>query len=75
VSASVRAKLAAAAEYLRVAPTVVRIVRDLALPTLEEAGARLQAVEGDSRAELERLAVEWNLGSSVKRLLAALDQR
>jgi hypothetical protein len=30
-------------------------------------------VEGDSRAELERLATEWNLGGSVKRLLEALD--
>lgn len=75
VSAPVQAKLAAAADYLTVAPTVVRIVRDLKLPTLEEAGARLRAVEGESRAELERLAVEWNLGSSVKRLLTALDQR
>lgn len=75
VSAPVRAKLEAAADYLTVAPTVVKIVRDLELPTLEEAGAQLQPVGTDSRAELERLAVDWNLGSSVKRLLAALDQR
>ncbi|HJW00985.1 MAG TPA: 5'-3' exonuclease [Arthrobacter sp.] len=75
VSSSVRAKLAAAADYLTVAPTVVKIVRNLKLPTLEEAGARLQPVEGEARAELERLAVDWNLGGSVKRLLAALDQR
>ena len=75
VSAPVRAKLEAAADYLAVAPTVVKIVRDLELPTLEEAGAQLHPVGADSRAELERLAVDWNLGSSVKRLLAALDQR
>ena len=75
VSASVRSKLAAAADYLSVAPTVVKIVRDLRLPSLEEAGARLHPVDGAARAELERLAVEWNLGSSVKRLLAAFDQR
>lgn len=75
VSASVAARLEAAADYLTVAPTVVKVVRDLELPTLEEAGARLHSVEGESRAELERLAVEWNLGGSVKRLLAALDQR
>jgi 5'-3' exonuclease len=73
LSASVRSKLAAAADYLEVAPTVVKIVRDLELPTLEEAGAQMHPVEGDSRAELERLATEWNLGGSVKRLLEALD--
>lgn len=75
LSASVRSKLAAAADYLAVAPTVVKIVRDLELPTLEEAGAQLHPVEGESRAELERLATEWNLGGSVKRLLEALDLR
>jgi 5'-3' exonuclease len=73
LSASVRSKLTAAAEYLSAAPTVVRIVRDLELPSLEEAGAELHAVTGDSRAELERLGTEWNLGGSVRRLLAALD--
>ncbi|MHA7288608.1 5'-3' exonuclease [Arthrobacter sp. MDT3-24] len=75
VSASVRSKLAAAADYLTVAPTVVKIVRDLPLPTLEEAGAQLHPVDGESRAELERLGVEWNLGGSVKRLLDALDRQ
>lgn len=75
LSASVRSKLAAAADYLEVAPAVVKIVRDLELPTLEEAGAQLHPVDGDSRAELERLATEWNLGGSVKRLLEALDLR
>jgi 5'-3' exonuclease len=75
LSASVRSKLAAAADYLEVAPAVVKIVRDLELPTLEEAGAQLHPVDGESRAELERLATEWNLGGSVKRLLEALDLR
>lgn len=74
VSASVRSKLAAAADYLMVAPTVVKVVRDLTLPTLEEAGALLQPAVGSSRAELERLAVEWNLGGSVGRLLKALER-
>jgi hypothetical protein len=53
----------------------VKIVRDLELPTLEEAGARLHPVPGGSRAELERLTTEWNLGGSVRRLLEALDLR
>ncbi|MEZ2388028.1 5'-3' exonuclease H3TH domain-containing protein [bacterium RCC_150] len=74
LSAPVRSKLAAAADYLAVAPSVVKVVRDLALPTLEEAGALLHPVVGDSRTELERLATEWNLGGSLKRLLAALDR-
>ena len=73
VSAPVRAKLSAAAAYLEAAPAVVRLVRNLELPTLEEAGARLQPVTGDRRAELEQLAADWNLGGSVRRLLAALD--
>ena len=75
LSTAVRSKLAAAADYLTVAPTVVKIVRDLELPTLEEAGARLHPVSGGSRAELERLATEWNLGGSVGRLLEAFDLR
>lgn len=72
LSAQVRAKLSASADYLVAAPAVVNVVRDLALPTLEEAGAMLRPVAGDSRTELERLATDWNLGGSVKRLLDAL---
>ena len=75
LSASVRAKLSAAEDYLVAAPGVVRVVRDLALPTLEEAGARLRPVAGESRAELEALGGAWNLGGSVRRLLAAFDLR
>jgi 5'-3' exonuclease len=75
LSASVRSKLAAAGDYLAAAPAVVNLVRDLEVPTLEEAGAQLRPVAGGARAELERLAVDWNLGSSVRRLLEALDRR
>jgi 5'-3' exonuclease len=74
VSAAVRSKLAAAADYLTAAPAVVKVVRDLTLPSLEEAGAELHPVDGEARAELERLASEWNLGGSLRRLLAALDR-
>jgi 5'-3' exonuclease len=74
VSVSVRSKLASAADYLRVAPAVVNVVRNLELPSLEEAGAELHAVTGEAREELERLATEWNLGGSVRRLLQALDR-
>ncbi|WP_197515669.1 5'-3' exonuclease [Arthrobacter sp. U41] len=75
LSASVRSKLDAAGDYLEVAPAVVRVVRNLELPSLEEAGALLRPVAGDARSELERLATEWNLGGSVRRLLEALDRR
>jgi 5'-3' exonuclease len=70
----VRAKLAAAADYLKVAPAVVRLVRNLELPSLEEAGAQLRPVTGEARDELVRLATNWNLGGSVARLLDALDR-
>ncbi|GAA1352930.1 5'-3' exonuclease [Arthrobacter koreensis] len=73
VSSAVRAKLAGAREYLEAAPTVVRIVRGLEVPSLAEAGARLQLPGKDARARLEELAGEWNLGSSISRLLKALD--
>ncbi|MFJ7750813.1 5'-3' exonuclease H3TH domain-containing protein [Arthrobacter sp. NPDC097144] len=74
VSGPVRSKLAAAADYLAVAPDVVRVVRDLAVPAPADAGARLQPVTGDARAELERLADQWNLGGSVQRLLDSFDR-
>ncbi|MDQ0869515.1 5'-3' exonuclease [Arthrobacter sp. V1I9] len=74
LSSPVRAKLDAAADYLVAAPAVVRLVRNLDLPSLEEAGAQLHPVTGEARAELERLATEWNLGGSVMRLLDALDR-
>ena len=75
VSAPVRARLAAAAQYLEAAPAVVRLVRNLALPTLDEAGARLRPVAGERRSQLEQLATDWNLGGSVRRILTALDLR
>ncbi|WP_461190081.1 5'-3' exonuclease [Arthrobacter sp. Z4-13] len=74
LSSPVRAKLEAAADYLVAAPAVVRLVRDLDLPSLAEAGAQLHPVTGEARAELETLATEWNLGGSVRRLLDALDR-
>ncbi|MDK1361994.1 5'-3' exonuclease [Arthrobacter sp. zg-Y1219] len=74
LSSPVRAKLAAAADYLEVAPTVVKVVRDLDLPTPGDVGAQLRPITGDARAELEKLGAEWNLGGSVTRLLEAFDR-
>lgn len=73
LSAAVRSKLAASAGYLTVAPAVVNVVRDLPLPGLDDAGARLRPVAGNARTELERLASDWNLGGPMQRLLDALD--
>ncbi|MFB6611009.1 5'-3' exonuclease H3TH domain-containing protein [Agromyces sp. NPDC056379] len=70
MSASVRAKFAAAADYLDVAPTVVEVVRDL---DLGEFDSRLRPVTGARREAFEALATEWNLGGAVGRVLAALD--
>ncbi|GGI45971.1 5'-3' exonuclease [Agromyces flavus] len=74
MSATMRAKLGAARDYLAVAPTVVNVVRTLDVPGAEELGARLAPVDGDARATIEALAEEWNLGGSVPRVLAALDR-
>ncbi|MFJ4038058.1 5'-3' exonuclease H3TH domain-containing protein [Microbacterium sp. NPDC090007] len=65
-TASQRAKIAAAADYLDVAPTVVRVVRDLELAPVDD---RLAPVDRDAA---EALAEKWNLGSSMTRALAAL---
>ena len=70
MSAGTRAKFAAAAPYLKVAPTVVEVVRDL---ELGEFDARLRPVEGERRTAAETLAADWNLGGSMPRALAALD--
>lgn len=74
LAAPMRAKLTGAADYLLVAPTVVKVVRDLDLPAPDDAGAQLHPITGDARAELEKLGTEWNLGGSVTRLLEAFDR-
>lgn len=65
----VRARILAAAHYLTVAPTVVNVVRDLELPQFD---ARIRASTLEQSAELDRLSVDWGLGSSMKRVRDAL---
>jgi 5'-3' exonuclease len=65
----VRAKIAAAADYLVVAPAVVNVVRDLPLPEFD---ARIRESSVDQIAQLDRLTEEWGLGSSMKRARDAL---
>ncbi|WP_251449509.1 5'-3' exonuclease [Microbacterium sp. Marseille-Q6648] len=71
VSAGLQAKITAALPYLEVAPTVVNVVRDLDLPTLE---TRLDPLDETQRADAAKLAERWGLGGAVDRLIAALDR-
>lgn len=64
----VRAKLAAARDYLAVAPTVVRVARDAPLPPLR---TTLPAEPADPE-RLLALAERWNLAGPCRRLVEAL---
>jgi 5'-3' exonuclease len=66
---AVRARFAAAEDYLAVAPRVVEVVRDL--PVTAD-GAVLRAPTDEQRANLAALADRWGLGGSLDRALAAL---
>ncbi|HEU0182795.1 MAG TPA: 5'-3' exonuclease [Agromyces mariniharenae] len=69
LSATMRARISGASDYLDVAPTVVEVVRDL---VFEPFDARLAPLDPDGVAEIERLAADWNLGGSAQRVLKAL---
>lgn len=71
LSPAVRRRLLEAGEYLEVAPTVVDVVRDAALPEPED---RLRTTPAD-HAALVDFAARWNLDSPVARLVTALTQR
>ncbi|MFG2010475.1 5'-3' exonuclease H3TH domain-containing protein [Micromonospora sp. NPDC048868] len=66
-----RTKLAAARDYLAVAPQVVRVALDVPLPEL---ATELPTAPADPDRLLE-LAGEWNLAGSARRLVDALAQR
>jgi len=67
--AGARAKLDAARDYLLAAPAVTRVVRDLPVPTLDDA---LRTEPKDAAALLE-LADRWGLESPLNRFLSAVD--
>ena len=69
LSATMRARISAASDYLDVAPTVVEVVRDL---QVGEFDARIRPLGTDRVSEVERLAADWNLGGSTQRVLRAL---
>jgi 5'-3' exonuclease len=63
-----RAKVAAARDYLAVAPQVVRVVRDVPLPPLEVTVPRSPA----DPDQLMALADRWNLAGPCRRLVDTL---
>ncbi len=69
MKAPMRARFEAAADYLKVAPRVVEVVRDLDLPTVD---ARIQAPDDDRSAALDQLSEKWGLGGSLDRVRQAL---
>ena len=69
LSATIRARVSGAADYLAVAPTVVEVVRDL---DLGEFDGRIRPLDAAHLADVERMAGEWNLGGSAQRALRAL---
>lgn len=69
LSAGVRAKLLAAADYLAVAPKVVNVVRDLDLP---EVDARIRPVDAETAEAAREFAERWGLTSAMTRILGAL---
>ncbi|WP_431779082.1 5'-3' exonuclease [Microbacterium aurantiacum] len=69
LSAGVRAKIIAGADYLAVAARVVAVVRDLDLP---EVDARLRTPDADSLAEAEAFGRRWGAAAAMGRALAAV---
>ncbi|MDO8145785.1 5'-3' exonuclease [Isoptericola sp. 178] len=68
VTPSQRTKIAAAADYLAVAPDVVRVAHDAPLEPFDDA-----LPDGPADPDtLETLAERWGIGSSVRRVVSAL---
>jgi 5'-3' exonuclease len=68
--AGARTKLLAAADYLAVAPVVVRVARDVPVPAYDD---RLRAQPRDPQRLIE-LSDRWALDSALNRLLSAIGQ-
>ena len=69
MSAGVRAKILAAADYLDVAPTVVAVAPDLDIVAPTDPLRPLDPAEVDAATAL---AEKWNLGGSMTRAVAAI---
>jgi 5'-3' exonuclease len=69
LAAALRGKVLAAADYLAVAPKVVAVDRQLALPPIDLAIPRPAPRDPD---RLENLTNQWGLGGAVHRVVTAL---
>ena len=69
LAGGVRTKVLAAGDYLAVAPTVVNVVRDLALPAVD---ARIRPLDGAATATAREFAERWGLDSAMTRILGSL---
>lgn len=69
MSAGVRSKILAAADYLDVAPTVVAVAPDLDIVAPSDPLRPLDPAEVDAATAL---AEQWNLGGSMTRVVAAI---
>lgn len=72
MSASIRQKLTAASDYLKVAPTVVGVVRNLDLGSFD---SLIRPLDTGQEETLKKLAAEWNLGGAADRVLKAYAAR
>src|SRR3954466_1318189 len=68
--AGARAKVLAAADYLAVSPVVVRVARDVPMPSYDD---RLRSEPRDPQRLVE-LSDRWALDSALNRLLSAIGQ-
>ena len=68
--AGARAKVLAATDYLAVSPVVVRVARDVPMPSYDD---RLRAEPRDPQRLVE-LSDRWALDSALNRLLSAIGQ-
>jgi 5'-3' exonuclease len=69
LASGVRSKITAAADYLRVAPTVVEVVKSITFPDFD---AEIRPLTPEQVVRVEELADKWALGSAVPRVLSAL---
>ena len=69
MSPSLRSKLAGSVDYLAAAREVVEVVKDL---PVDELDLRRDASRID-RAAVEALDARWGLGSSLERIIAAIE--
>jgi 5'-3' exonuclease len=69
LSPSIKAKIRAAEDYLKRAPAVVRVARDLELPRVDAT----IGLTSEGRETFDALTTKWGLGESARRVVKSLD--